>query len=148
MKHKLRLLIFIVAALTWLLAIGASRKGPKIVAHANIEGQTELDKKYAEYNELYFDNKLPKDTLIDHSESIQMASTMKMSNGRFHIAFNDKYTLAERVSRSTLLHEQCHIQTWSEQKAAEHGPRWRTCMLTLDIQGIFRRLTIDEYEGQ
>jgi predicted SprT family Zn-dependent metalloprotease len=147
MKHKLRLLIFIVAVFAWLLAIGGTHKNP-ITAHAIVTSKTELDKKYAEYNEIYFGGKLPADTVIDHSESVQMASTMKMSDGRFHIAFNDKYTLADRVARLVLLHEQCHIKTWTEQDIAEHGPRWRTCMLALDLQGVFRREWIDDYNGQ
>ncbi len=124
-------------------------------SYANARKRDRLYGQYQEFNEEYFGNKLPKDIIIDHNEPKMMASTMYLSGiGRFYISFNDKYTLAERVADETLLHEQCHIATWSEQptdgtfdQSKRHGPRWRACMLQLDMQGAFRTELIDGYEG-
>lgn len=109
---------------------------------------------YSEYNSLYFGSKLPKEVVIDHSEAVQMATTMKMPDGYFHIAFNDKYTAAEVVQNLVLLHEMCHVKTWGEQptdgtfdQSRRHGPLWRSCMLELNVQGVFRREIIEGYTG-
>lgn len=104
----------------------------------------EIENQYRIFNEQYFDNKLPKDVVIDYSESVDMASTMKMRDGRFHIAFNDKFVAAPRIMNIVLIHEQCHVKTWEE--ILKHGPLWRTCMLTLDATGAFRNELIDNYE--
>ncbi len=117
--------------------------------------QADMDTAYREFNEVYFNNELPKDVVIDWAESKDMASTVRMADGRFHLAFNEKYNQASRAMRESMLHEQCHVRTWrslSEMTAEEiltnqHGRRWRTCMLQLDIQGAFRREIIDYYEG-
>lgn len=107
---------------------------------------------YVEYNETYFDNKLPKDTIIDWSETKDMASTVRMKDGKFHIAMNDHYVAAGRVANITLLHEMCHIRTWDEwptsfeDQKMTHGPRWRACMISLDFVGAFRVQIIDNYE--
>jgi len=112
----------------------------------------DLDKWYAVYNTEFFDDKLPRNPVIDWGEydGNRMASTTVLPDGRFHIAFNEKYCLAERTARLVLLHEQCHVQTFSEvnrDPKSEHGPRWRTCMLNLYQQGAFKKTLIDGYEG-
>lgn len=108
----------------------------------------DLDKYYSQYNSEFFNDTLPRDVVIDWGEynTDRLASTSKLSDGRFHIAFNEQYTSAGRVARLVLLHEQCHIATWSEQPL-EHGPRWRTCMLNLYQQGAFKADLIDGHEG-
>ena len=112
----------------------------------------DLDKWYAGYNSEYFDDKLPKDTVVDWSEYDvrNMGSTTVLPNGRFHIALNKRYCLADRTMRLVLLHEQCHIQTFTEitdDPKTGHGPRWRTCMLNLYQIGGFKRELIDGYGG-
>jgi predicted SprT family Zn-dependent metalloprotease len=125
-------------------------------SYANSAKRDRLYDKYEEYNQQYFGNKLPKDIIIDHNEPEMMASTMYLGGnaGRFLISFNDKYTAAERVADTTLLHEMCHVKTWDEQptsgtfdQSSRHGPRWRSCMLQLDMQGAFRYELIDGYQG-
>jgi predicted SprT family Zn-dependent metalloprotease len=73
-----------------------------------------------------------------------MASTIKMANGQFHIAFNEQYLRGERYAHMTLLHEQCHVATYDE--IQDHGPKWQACMLRLDRMGAFRKEIIDGYE--
>lgn len=101
----------------------------------------EIANQYRVFNEQYFDNKLPKDVVIDYGESVDMASTIQMSDGRFHLAFNDRFVAAPRILNIILLHEQCHVKTWKE--SPMHGPEWRTCMVGLDAMGAFRTELID-----
>lgn len=102
---------------------------------------------YKQYNEDYFLNELPKDTIVDYSEAGDfIATTSRLRDGRFHIAFNEKYAAAPRVAHIFLLHEQCHIFSWGE--TPDHGPRWRACMLAVDFQGANRAILIEGYTGQ
>lgn len=128
-------------ALVVVLSLLASR------SVARCEG---LDVWYNDYNNHYFYGRLPHDVVIDYSESSQyMATTSKMSDGRFHIAFNEKYTAAERVAHLILLHEMCHVKTWDDPDHSHenHGKMWRACMLELDTEGAFRAELIDGYYG-
>lgn len=127
-----------------------------LAPYANSAKRDRLYDRYEEYNQQYFGNKLPKEIIIDHNESKMMASTMYIGGEvqRFQISFNDKYTAANRVSDEILLHEMCHVKTWDEQptngtldQSARHGQRWRSCMLQLDLQGAFRNIIIDGYQG-
>lgn len=111
----------------------------------------DLDKQYQIYNSEFFNDKLPRDTVVDWGEynSDRMGSTTILPDGRFHIAFNERYCLADRTVHLVMLHEDCHIQTFSEitrDPKSEHGPRWRTCMLNLYQQGAFKRDLIDGTE--
>lgn len=120
-------------------------------AKAKIDLPKDLDKWYSIYNSEYFGDKLPKDTVIDWSEydPNRMSSTSVLPDGRFHIAFSEKYCLADRTAHIVLLHEDCHIATFSEitrDPKSEHGPRWRTCMLNLYQQGAFKKDLIDGIE--
>lgn len=118
------------------------------IARVKADLPKDLDKWYETYNSEFFDDKLPKDVVIDWGEydNDRMASTTVLPDGRFHIAFNEKYCLAERTVHITLQHEVCHVKTFSEitrDPASEHGPRWRTCMLNLYQQGSFKKELID-----
>jgi predicted SprT family Zn-dependent metalloprotease len=105
---------------------------------------------YSEYNKEYFSDRLPHNVVIDYSQGGEyMATTVRMEDGRFHIAFNEKYTAAERVAHMILLHEMCHVKTWDalDQSHDGHGREWRACMLVLDSEGAFRAQLIDGYNG-
>jgi len=107
---------------------------------------SQLRQAYEEFNEEYFANSLPKDTVVDYGEYDfnDMASTQRLPDRRFHIALNESYTGGARVARLMILHEDCHIKTWL-QEPAKHGKLWRSCMLQLDLQGAFREQLIDGY---
>jgi len=111
----------------------------------------QLQSWYSAYNETYFDNSLPKNVVIDYDQHDDqyMATTMKWQNGTFHINFNRNYTGGERVALYTLLHESCHIKTWDSYNVfdGEHNKSWQDCMLRLDSHGAFRKILIDNYEG-
>ena len=150
MKTRTKILIVIVAALLYFIA--EQRLAPKTSDYT--PHQSDLELAYKDFNQMYFRDRLPKDVVIDFAESNMMATTAKMSDGRFHIAFNERYNQSIRQARETELHEMCHIATWralSEMTSEEiltnqHGRRWRSCMLQLDMQGAFRREIIDYYE--
>jgi hypothetical protein len=99
------------------------------------------------FNSEYFGDKLPKDIVIDWNErdDHNMATTTTLPDGRFHIALNEKYCLATRIAHVTLLHEDCHVLTFSEvEDGKEHGPRWKTCMVNLSQQHAFENELIDD----
>jgi hypothetical protein len=107
---------------------------------------SQLQATYDSFNEEYFNNSLPKNTVVDYGEYDDdfMGTTQVIAGNRFHIALNESYTSGARNARLTLLHEQCHIKTW-QQEIDEHGKRWRSCMLSLDAAGAFREQIIDGY---
>lgn len=117
------------------------------------ELSSQEQKWYEEFNQRYFDSKLPTDVVIDDADYDihRLASTFRMKDGRFHIAFNLYFTHSERVKRTALLHEMCHVKEFSEFDGPpyhEHGARWRTCMLAIDAADAFRNELIDGYENQ
>jgi hypothetical protein len=116
--------------------------------------------RYREFNDAYFQGKLPKDTQIIFSDDAHgMADTgCTDADGTMGIdcaiRFKQRYVLAPRHAESTLLHEMCHIKTWTktqqdsrpagvEQVRWDHNKFWRGCMLNLDSQGAFRSINID-----
>jgi hypothetical protein len=102
-----------------------------------------LNSWYAQYNDEYFDNKLPKAIIDLNLRNGHMAETSYPDFKTFHITFDPHYIAAHRTARFTLLHEMCHVRTWGDD---DHGPRWRTCMLGIDQQGGFRNIIIDKYQ--
>ncbi len=122
-----------------------------VPAKAKIDLPKNLDKWNEGYNSEYFGDKLPKNVIIDWSEynPDRMGSTSTLPDGRFHIALNGTYCLADRTAHMVLLHEDCHVFTFSEitrDPKSEHGPKWRTCMLNLYQQGAFKKDLIDGIE--
>jgi len=120
-----------------------------------------LKQVYASYNDLYFDNKLPKDTKISNDlGGLDMADTLCDEAGQNCVVrFNPHWTAAPRVSESVMLHEMCHIRVWTKllekdrpeimnRVVYNHSKPWQSCMLVLDAEGAFRRNNIDYYQGR
>lgn len=116
----------------------------------------QVEKQYAAYNSEFFNDRLPKNVVIDYGEedSKNMATTSRFSDGTFHIALNPQYVGAQRVVDYLLLHESCHVAVWDRLHKdndhvlsweEEHGPVWRACMLKIDAVGGFRQIFIDSY---
>jgi hypothetical protein len=115
--------------------------------HANTGLVQDLDKWYAGSNSAYFEDKLPKNTIIDWNETDSRNMAVTYEDGeQFHISLNPYYVRASRTAWEVILHEQCHIEEYKEAEKDEHGPRWRTCMLRLEMQGAYRPILIDGYE--
>lgn len=115
---------------------------PPLMKLTLAEGLDELNEGF---NSEYFDEKLPDNIVIDWGEydENKMGSTNVLKDGRFHIALNAKYSAAYRTAALILLHEDCHVLTWTEEPKVMHGPRWKTCMLNLYQQGAFKPFLID-----
>jgi len=154
MKTRTKVLIAILAGLAWFCIGEYAQRDVRPAAPRQAFGAPELYSDdtslfllrswYAEYNEQYFQNKLPKNVVIDlNLRTGNMASTSFPKFEKYHISFDPHYVASQRAGRITLLHEMCHIKTWGEIEEV-HGPRWRACMLEVDMQGEFRDIIIDK----
>lgn len=151
MKTRWKILIAIAAGIlcSWFVQNVQPRPMPAPPAAYSTK---KLRETYASLNDMYFQNSLPQDVVIDYGEyNPKYAGTTKpLPDGRFHIAINEMYAGSERMLLITILHESCHVKTWdrdmSNGGAHQHGKYWRACMLQLDAQGIFREIIIDGYK--
>lgn len=102
-----------------------------------------LDEWYASYNHAYFQDELPKNTLItyDIHDDRFMALTA-YEGSQYHISFNMKYNFSNKMGRLNLLHELCHVRQMVEgdEEFDQHGPHFQSCMLGLAKQGAFTDL--------
>lgn len=154
---KLRWKIVITIGLALLAVFLQDILEKRTATHA-VSGRCEgLPVWYAEYNSGYFQDKLPKDVVIDYGEYRPdfIATTSLLKDGRYHIAFNEDLAKAPRVAHLFLLHEMCHVKTFDEDDletratlGGSHGPRWQRCMLILDFDGANRRELIDGYKQE
>jgi hypothetical protein len=172
-REKVLLTILLACLCSWLF--GCSREpsmesaGSIVIIQANSEvvmgdvDEAYLQKIYGAFNDLYFDNKLPKDTKITLSlgNPGRMAETGCVNDNGTNctIDFNQHHVTAARTAETTMLHEMCHIKVWSktldknrppmdDQQAYDHSRAWQGCMLDLDTMGAFRRTNIDYYQGK
>ena len=158
LRNKILLVIFLATLVVWLFGCKhehlVSVPAPTL-EHGRVD-MAYMKKLYAIYNEGYFQNRLPKDTIIDMSESNPnyMASTI-CNDDVCEIHFNQEYVVAARTAQLVMLHEACHVKTWNKDVATfgnateqvDHGRHWRACMLELDVEGANREILIDNYNG-
>lgn len=144
MKTRTKIVLTIAAAVVYWMIVQTFLDSTR---HVSAFGMTveQLQNQYAVDNDRFFDDKLPKKVVIDYGETNpQYMATTAFRENEFHISLNPTFARAERVDKYLLLHEACHMDTWSE--GVEHGPDWRVCMLKIDAQGGFREIFIDEYQ--
>jgi len=122
--------------------------------------QKYLERQYRVYNQQYFDNKLPEPKIDTRLNNLYEAQTVCNTDGNnCSISFNLHYVAARRTAQGTLLHEMCHIKTWTKHLNSSllppsadsefyHDKSWRGCMLQLDAQGVFRVINIDFYREE
>lgn len=166
-KFKIVLVILLGAVLVWLFGHEQidpqSSGGGTIVIEFPSQDTNEalLKRLYATYNDMYFDNKLPKDTQFsnDLGGTNNMADTGCDNLGQnCTMRFNPHYTAAWRTAEGTMLHEMCHVKTWTrlldenrppmmDPQEYAHSDPWQACMLGLDAMGALRRINIDYYKG-
>lgn len=103
------------------------------------QSNSALDRWYAAANEAYFNNALPKDTVIRYGvlPNNVMGTTTRLPNG-FQIDLSAKYNVAPATLQLTLFHEMCHVETWTTDFG--HGLKWQACMHRLDMEGAFKEL--------
>lgn len=98
---------------------------------------TNLQRWYDGYNEVYFNNSLPKDTIVAYGETGHMGLTTKNS-GRYTITISYIWNPDNKEALITLQHEMCHVATYDEFET--HGPRWLKCMHNLADRGAMDAL--------
>lgn len=98
-----------------------------------------LEEKYARYNASYFDNRLPKDTIIKYSSigTVGEIGETECETGRpCIIRLDPHYNKLEDSESITLLHEMCHMDTRGVE-FDQHGLKWQACMKRLASIGAF-----------
>lgn len=113
---------------------------------------TALTKLAQEYNQEYFDGKLPKNMNVHWADIPREKTEEKISivSGRTYydenpieIQIDKKSNPTGSEAAMTLLHEECHVytrinDTFDENKP--HGRAFQTCMMNLALQGAFQGL--------
>jgi hypothetical protein len=132
-------------ALTIGLAVTLLSAAPTIIKRAVSPQCENPGAWYTSYNETYFNNALPKDTVVDyanHTNGVLAATTSQ--NGHLRISFNREYASSALVVQVFMLHEMCHVETWDE--IDEHGVRWIGCMRRLEAAGAIDDQMVKPYE--
>lgn len=94
-------------------------------------------------NKLYFDGKLPSDTIVSWNDEIPgygltVGITDKDTKHTFfHIYIDPEKHVDGRQSRLTLLHEMAHVRLYPDMR---HGRRFEQEMIRLAIAGAFKGL--------
>jgi hypothetical protein len=115
-------------------------------AHDNVH----LQANYAEYNETFFNNTLPKnvsvswyDIPIDADGRYILGDTSEGPIGSFRIHIDTKTNITWATTDVTLLHEMCHVKTNDYaigHDEPDHGPSFKACIVNLELQGAYTDL--------
>lgn len=155
-RDKIILVILLAVLSSWLFGCNREHSvpAPALVPKFGRVDTAYMRVLYTTYNDAYFQNRLPKNTVVDMLEPNPdyMASTT-CDNDACEIHFNQDYVVAARTAKLTMLHEMCHVKTWGKDETTfgevteqiQHGRRWRSCMLELDAEGANREILIDNY---
>lgn len=94
-----------------------------------------LEKWYAQYNEKYFEGKLPENTKIWWQITPgNCANVTQNDQGIFEIKVNPSYAMTRGHARQCVLHEMNHISLWPY---LTHGPKFQMAMRRLASIGAF-----------
>lgn len=144
MKTRTRVLLTIfLAVLYWLIFSRPATVEPqKLSRNGN-----ELAEQYKADNTNYFDGKLPANVSFSYvlEDPINnMAETTYPSPNQWAIAVAPQWMTIDMTRKLLMLHEECHVYTDSQGSREElnHGPRWRACMLMIEMKGAFRDVLI------
>ena len=147
---KLKIAIAILGAIGYFLF--QNWTGPRSNEGAN--GTITVEKLNIFYdgaNDEYFGGRLKKAiiTLDDHAPDEIAYSTIRI-DGTPLIHFNFVNSHSERYSYLTLVHEMCHVESapLTGNYDMDHGRKWKTCMLRVDMAGANRRQLIDGYYAE
>jgi len=110
------------------------------------EEQDFVNNWYAATNATYFDDELPKDTLIqihvippDRQAEFTIAETTPLGNGQYVIQLDPRFNLSGNQEALSLDHEICHVYLIQRDGDGDniHGSRFQSCMRNLAIKGAF-----------
>lgn len=97
-------------------------------------------------NHQYFSGHIPANTIVEYDANLPdniEALTTKPKDDQFRIALNPKYMKSKNYMRLVLVHEDCHVITWSE--FDQHGPKWKACMAIVAAQGVYLDVMLEGY---
>jgi len=126
-------------------AVSAQKGAPKTYDSARLQAT------YAEYNESFFNNSLPKNTTVQWADIPMTADDHflmgvtheNFENATFKIDIDTKSNITWVTADTTLLHEMCHVKTTKfarEHDQDLHGPAFKACIVDLEMQGAFTDL--------
>ena len=110
-----------------------------------------LQQDYADYNQAFFNNTLPKNVPVTWSDIPRtkdgryvMGNTHEdVVSGTFLIRIDTKSNITMVTADTTLLHEMCHVKTYDRTVELDqdmHGPLFKACLVNLQMQGAFTDL--------
>ena len=110
-----------------------------------------LQQDYADYNQAFFNNTLPKNVPVTWSDIPRtkdgryvMGNTHEdVVSGTFLIRIDTKSNITMVTADTTLLHEMCHVKTYDRTVELDqdmHGPLFKACIVNLELQGAFTDL--------
>lgn len=93
---------------------------------------------YRNFNRLWFAEGLPEDVDVLYAPVEGCSGrTFPEDHDAFVIRINPQFSVCERMTRLTLLHEMVHVELWPY---ATHGPRFEARMQELAAAGAMRGL--------
>lgn len=115
---------------------------------------TDPKEMYNEINSIYYNNELPKDTIVTAGEDPKPREGVLIFGDTYHTIGTHRYRITisaknNRVSAEelfTVYHETCHVKVWeNKEKVNEvydggHNTDWQNCMLDLAQRGAFATL--------
>jgi hypothetical protein len=116
---------------------------------SRVEEQIFVNKWYAATNDVYFDNRLPKDTKIeirqippDTDADFTIGQTTPLGNGQYVIEIDPRFNRSGNQEGLTLDHEICHLSLLQQNGDGDskHGARFQACMQQLAAEGAFADL--------
>jgi hypothetical protein len=97
---------------------------------------------YAEFNEEFFWNSLPKNTKVELVTDLgENLGTTRCLDFHYQciIQIEERGNPEEVEQKITELHEMCHVATWHQQDDP-HGSKWKACMHRIADRGAFDNL--------
>jgi hypothetical protein len=108
---------------------------------------------YQTYNELYFDNKLPRkievleEDVPDTKEQLMGLTLHTVGTHYYKIYISPTFNYSANDEEESTLHEACHVKVWEDREEDgtastadpkdSHGKAWQDCMKRLAKQDAF-----------
>ena len=95
---------------------------------------------YSRFNALWFNDKLPSDTIVKWaSRPTSAMGTYNMVGGTPVIELDPSIKTLPRVIEWVMLHEQCHALIANSERS-DHGPKWKAAISRLVRRGAYAGL--------
>lgn len=100
---------------------------------------------YDGFNDKYFQNQLPSNTVVIWSDlkAWDALGITSWSGQNYKIELDPDFNRTQVTTKATELHEMCHVKVMMTEDVPlgeEHGLAFQTCMMTLAREGAFERI--------